>query len=83
MILLRFLLIAFNVAVVTYLIYRLLQIGKEPMQRWKKLIIIVAGVLLLLAPFAMFFRIMAPSMQYFLIYPVAVSLFLYLVREVK
>lgn len=83
MILLRFLLIAFNVAVVTYLIYRLLQIGKEPMERWKKTIIIVAGVLLLLAPFAMFFRIMVPSMQYFLIYPVAVSLFLYLIREVK
>jgi hypothetical protein len=83
MVIIRFLVIAFNVAVVTYLIYRLLQILKEPISISRKAIIVTAGVLLLLTPFSMFFGIMRPTVQYLLIYPIAVSLFLYLVRQVR
>ncbi|HRJ31202.1 MAG TPA: hypothetical protein PLV21_14345 [Cyclobacteriaceae bacterium] len=82
MVILRPLLIAFNVAVVTYLIYRMFQVIKDPyMTQGRKTLIIVAGVILLLAPFSMFFGIMNASFLYFMIYPVAISLFLYLIRE--
>jgi hypothetical protein len=81
MILLRLFVIAFNVAVVTYLVYRMLQVARTPMVRARKIIILGTGVFLLLVPFAMFLKIMLPSMQYFLLYPVAVSLFLYLLRH--
>jgi hypothetical protein len=81
MILFRLFVIAFNVVVVTYLIYRLLQVIKWPGRQSKKGVIIAAGILLLLVPFAMFFKVMPASMQYFLLYPVAVSLFLYLIRN--
>lgn len=82
MVILRLLLIAFNVAVVTYLIYRMFQVIKDPyMTQGRKTLIIVAGVILLLAPFSMFFGIMNASFLYFMIYPVAISLFLYLIRE--
>lgn len=83
MVLLRFLLIAFNVVVVTYLVYRLFIVVQEPIKPWKKYLVVAAGILLLFAPFSMFFNIFRPSPQYFLIYPVAVVLFLYLIREVK
>ena len=80
---LRLLLIAFNVAVVTYLIYRLFIIIQEPIGRWRKALVISAGLLLLFAPFSMFFGIFRPTAQYFMIYPIATVLFLYLLREVK
>ena len=83
MVILRLLLIVFNVVVVTYLIYRLFIIIQEPIGRWRKIIVVVAGVLLLFAPFSMFFGIFVPSAQYFLIYPIALVLFLYLIREVR
>ncbi len=83
MVLLRLFLIAFNVLVVTYLVYRLFIVIQEPIVRWKKILIVTAGLLLLFSPFSMFFTIFRPSMQYFLIYPVAIALFLYLIREVK
>jgi hypothetical protein len=81
MIILRFLILAFNVAVVTYLIYRMVEVAKLPLPKAKKVPIIGTGILLLILPFAFFLRIMPPSMLYFLIYPVAVSLFVYLIRE--
>ncbi|QOI97450.1 MAG: hypothetical protein HRU69_08085 [Flammeovirgaceae bacterium] len=83
MVLLRFILIAFNVVVVTYLVYRLFIVIQEPIIRWKKILVVGAGLLLLFSPFSMFFGIFRPTMQYFLIYPVAIALFLYLIREVK
>lgn len=84
MIFLRFFILAFNVAAVTYLIYRLFQVMREPaIPAGRKIIIATAGVLLLLVPFAMFAGVMRPTMQYFLLYPVALSLFIYLIREVK
>lgn len=81
MILLRFLLVVFNVAVVTFLIYRMLAVAKEPMERSKKIVIFTGGIFLLMAPFGMFFGIFVPAFQYFLIYPVAISLFLYLTKQ--
>ncbi len=81
MVVLRFLLMVFNVAVVTFLIYRLLIIAKQPMDKSKKILIVVGGVMLLLAPLGMFAGIFAPTFQYFIVYPVAISLFLYLTKQ--
>jgi hypothetical protein len=51
------------------------------MERSKKVMIIIGGILLLLAPVGIFIGIFAPTFQYFLIYPVAISLFLYLTKQ--
>jgi len=83
MIIMRFLVLAFNVAAVTFLIYALFETTRKPLPRQKKAVIITAGIVLLILPFAFFLRIIPPSMLYFLIYPVAVSLFIYLIRIEK
>ena len=80
MVVLRFLLMVFNVAVVTFLVYKLILIGNQPMEKSKKILIVVGGILLLLAPLGMFMGIFMPTFQYFIIYPVAISLFLYLTK---
>jgi amino acid transporter len=82
MILLRLFVIAFNVAVIAFLIYRMLQVGKQPMERSKKIMVIIGGIILLLAPFGIFLRFFMPTLQYFLIYPVAIALYLYMIREI-
>lgn len=81
MIIMRFLVLAFNVAAVTFLIYTLFEVTRRPLSGQKKAVIITAGIILLILPFAFFLRIIPPSMLYFLIYPVAVSLFVYLIRR--
>jgi hypothetical protein len=81
MIVLRFLLIAFNVAVVTFLIYRMMMVIRQPMEKSKKTLILVGGIMLLLAPLGMFMKIFFPTFQYFIIYPVAIALFLYLTKQ--
>lgn len=81
MVILRFLILLFNVAVVTFLIFRMFNIAKQPMPKTKKAVILTAGILLLIVPFSFFLNIMPPTMAYFLAYPVAVSLFVYLIRE--
>jgi hypothetical protein len=81
MVLLRFLLLAFNVAVATFLIYKMLQVAKQPISRSKKGIIMTGGIILLLVPFGIFFRIFMPTPQYFVIYPVAIFFFLYLTKQ--
>jgi len=81
MVILRFLVLLFNVAVVTFLIYRMFELSKQEMPKSKKAVILTAGIFLLIVPFAFFFRIIPLSMGYFLIYPVAVSLFLYLIHN--
>ena len=81
MVALRFLLMVFNVAVVTFLIYRIFAVINQPIERSKKILIIVGGCLLLLAPFGMFFGILGAAPQYFIVYPVAISLFLYLTKQ--
>lgn len=76
---LRILLLAFNVAIVTYLIYRMLQIYRSnDLQRgWK----IGIGIFLLLIPVTMVVGIIRPTPVYLLLYPVAISLHLYLIRN--
>ncbi|MBL7858877.1 MAG: hypothetical protein JNM57_14400 [Cyclobacteriaceae bacterium] len=81
MVFFRFLLLLFNVVVVTFLIYKLLHVAKEPMARSKKATIMIGGIMLLLAPFGMFFNFFGATPQYFLLYPVAISLFLYLTKQ--
>lgn len=83
MALVRLLLIGFNVAVITYLVYRMLQVYEMNMEPSRKRIILVVGVLLVLAPVSIVVGFVRPSPLYLLIYPVAVSLFIYLVRESK
>jgi hypothetical protein len=78
---LRILLVVFNAAVVTFLIYEMIRVLREPVERFKKTLIIIGGCLLLLAPFGMFLRFFAPTFQYFIIYPIAISLFIYLTRR--
>jgi len=81
MIIMRFLVLAFNVAAVTFLIYSLFEVTRQPIAERKKAVIITAGIILLIVPFMFFLRIIPPSTLYFLIYPVAVSLFVYLIRR--
>lgn len=83
MALFRLLLILFNVAIVTFLIYRMLMVAKEPGPASKKAIVLVGGIILLLAPFGMFIGIFGAGMQYFLVYPVAISLFLFLTKQLE
>lgn len=75
----RILLLAFNVALVTYLIYRMLQIYRsgDLQKGWK----IGIGILLLLVPVMMVAGIVRPTPVYLLLYPVAISLHLYLIRN--
>lgn len=79
MILIRIFLLAFNVAVVTYLIYRILQIQKSNTlnKRW----IIIISIFLLLIPTVMLMGFLKPSPVYLFLYPVAISLHLYLIRN--
>ena len=81
MIILRFLVLLFNVTVITFLIYRMFAIARQPLPKTKKAVILTAGIFLLIVPLSFFLRIMPPSMTYFLAYPVAVSFFIYLIRE--
>lgn len=78
MIIIRILLLGFSAAVFTFLIYRLLQIFRSGHpQRSMQLTI---GVLLLLLPAVVIVGFIKPTWHYLLLYPVAISLFLYLVR---
>jgi len=79
MILIRLLLLAFNVGVITYLIYRMLQIYKssDDQKGWK----IGIGIFLLLIPITMIFGFIKPTPVYLFLYPVAISLHLYLIRN--
>ena len=81
MALFRFLLLLFNAAIVTFLVYEIIRVIREPMNRSRRTVIIVGGCILLLAPFGMFLRFFVPAIQYFIIYPIAISLFIYLARK--
>jgi hypothetical protein len=80
MILARFLLLAFNAAVVTFLLYRLLQVYRSYHER--KTWIILIGIILLLLPVTMVIGFIRPTAVYILLYPVAISLYLYLIKNV-
>lgn len=83
MIILRFLLIAFNVAIISFLIYRMVDVIRRPMERSRKAMILIGGTLLLLAPLGIFLRFFAATPQYFFIYPVAIFMFLYLTKQLS
>jgi hypothetical protein len=77
--LIRIFLLAFNVAIVTYLIYRMLQIYRSDTHQkaWK----IGIGIFLILLPATMVMGFIRPSLVYMLLYPIAISLHLYLIRN--
>lgn len=81
MLILRFLVLLFNVVVITLLVYNMIQLNKKDLPASRKNIIWFAGGILLIAPITIIFGIIPFSMVYLLIYPVAVSLFLYLIKE--
>jgi len=81
--LLRVLVIAFNVAAVGYLLFRMIELMKFSMPRWKKTFILLGGLILLFAPIGIFLRFFAPTIQYFIIYPVAIAMYLYMIRELR
>lgn len=83
MAILRLLLIAFNVAIIGFLIYKMVDVIKRPMEKTRKTMILIGGAVLLLAPLGMFFRFFAPTPQYFLVYPVAIFMFLYLTKQLS
>jgi hypothetical protein len=81
MAILRVLLLAFNVAIFTFLVYRLLQVYQTPGEIFRKRIVLITGMLLVIVPVLMIVRIIPVSPVYLFLYPVALSLFLYLIRE--
>ena len=83
MILLRFVLIAFNVAIISFLIYRMVDVIRRPMEKSRKTMILIGGTLLLLAPLGIFLNFFAATPQYFLVYPVAIFMFLYLTKQLS
>ena len=76
---LRILLLAFNTAIVTFLVYRLLQIYRSASAN--KTIIIVIGIFLLLLPITVLIEFIRPTAIYILLYPIAISLFIYLIKS--
>ena len=83
MVIIRIFLLAFNVGIVTFLIYRLLEVSRISIEKSKKIIIVTTGLILLVLPVVMLTGIIRPSMLYLLLYPVAISLLLYMIRDVK
>lgn len=79
----RLLVIVFNVAVIGFLIYRMVRIAQEPVEPSRKGLVIVGGVILLLVPVGIFMRVFGATPQYFIIYPLAIFLFLYLTRQLN
>ena len=80
MIFFRLFIIAFNVGIVSFLVYRMVMVIKEPIEKSRKQLVLIGGAMLLIVPFAILFTFMGASVQYFLVYPVVVSLFLYFTR---
>lgn len=79
MALVRIVLLAFNVAVFTFLVYRILQLYRS--SSTQKVILIAGGVALLLLLVIMITGIIRPTMAYLFLYPVAISLYLYLIKN--
>lgn len=83
MILVRFFLIVFNIAVIGFLIYRMIRITHEPVEPSRKRTVIIGGLILLVLPVGIFFRVFGPTPVYFLVYPLAIALFLYLTKQLR
>jgi hypothetical protein len=83
MIVIRFVLLVFNVAIIGFLIYKMVDVIRRPMEKSKKAMILIGGTLLLLAPLGIFFRFFAATPQYFVVYPLAIFMFLYLTKQLS
>jgi hypothetical protein len=83
MILFRFFVIAFNVAIVAFLIYKMVMmvISSDPPS--KKVVFILGATILLLAPLGIFFRFFALTPQYFIVYPIAIIFFMYFTKQLS
>jgi hypothetical protein len=81
MIFLRILLLAFNVAAFTYLVYQLLNVyrSQHPYKGW----ILGIGGLLLIAPIAILAGALRSSPTYLFLYPLALSVFIYFIRSAR
>lgn len=79
MLILRVLLIAFNVSIITYMIYRLMQVYRSCSSNkgW----ILIVGIFLLLLPTTILMGFIKVSAIYVLVYPVAIGLFLYFIKD--
>ena len=75
----RVLLAAFNVVIVTLLVYRLVQVYRS--YSTNKSWILSIGIFLILLPSVMLLGFIRPSMIYILIYPVAIGLFLFFIKD--
>ena len=78
---LRILILFFNVVAITFLVYQMFEVVKRDIPKTKKAAIITAGILLLLIPVAYIFRMIPLTPSYLLIYPIAVSFFVYLIKK--
>ena len=76
---LRILLVAFNTAIITYLVYRLVQIYRSASAY--KAIILIAGIVLLLLPITVLVGFIRPNVIYVLIYPIAIGSFIFLIKS--
>lgn len=76
---LRILLVAFNTAIITYLVYRLVQIYRSASSY--KAIILIAGIVLLLLPITVLIGFIKPTVIYVLIYPIAIGSFIFLIKS--
>jgi hypothetical protein len=56
---------------------------QKPVEKPRKRLILIGGTLLLLAPLGIFLRFFAPTPQYFIVYPVAIFIFLYLTKQLS
>lgn len=83
MMILRFVLLVFNVAIISFLVFKMVDVIRRPMEKSRKRMVLIGGTLLLLAPLGIFFRFFAATPQYFVIYPVAIFLFLYLTNQLS
>lgn len=77
--LIRILLVAFNAAIITYLVYRLVQIYRSASPY--KAVILIAGIVLLLLPILVLIGIVKPTAIYVLIYPLAIASFIFLIKS--
>ncbi|NOS93789.1 MAG: hypothetical protein HOP30_17875 [Cyclobacteriaceae bacterium] len=76
---LRILLVAFNTAIITYLVYRLVQIYRS--ESSYKAVILIAGIVLLLLPITVLIGFIKPTVIYVLIYPIAIGSFIFLIKS--
>jgi hypothetical protein len=83
MIVFRFFIIAFNVAIVAFLIYKMVMMVISAEETSKKVVFIVGATILLLAPLGIFFRFFALTPQYFIVYPIAIIFFMYFTKQLS